>query len=455
MAPSTPNVASHNVSNTGPDAALGALLLRLRRKLRNDERPAWLIDTAAARLISINTAGARFFNQDVKQNASIALDGTMPALSKLRKISRKHAKKKAKRKQRKTLLFWTPRGAQSVRCQVTVYRVNGRNICLVKLIKADTSDEARDKIQPRAAPRRDDAEILRAIARRIRSGTKNQPLVTSEHNQSLAEENLVEDGTITGRIVIKDASQAQTPRTNSVPSLNPTEFSPSQRAKLAHELRTPISAIIAASEIIKDECLGVLDNVHYRGYVRDIHQSARHALAVIEQGLNLTEEPSHDAESQNQHADLNQIVQQCVATIKHLATIQNISVQFLPAQRETYLNIDQTTIIQIVLNLLTNAVKFTPAGGQIEVRVSANVGQDICVEVQDTGCGMSAADIAHYLGSKEKNALQPRQGGGLGIGLALSRQLAHANGARLEIESQPGSGTTAKLIFPLRRLVAV
>lgn len=109
--------------------------------------------------------------------------------------------------------------------------------------------------------------------------------------------------------------------------------------------------------------------------------------------------------------------------------------------------------MQILLNLLTNAVKFTGNGGRVEAQVYANVGEDIRIEVRDTGRGMTQAEIKNNLSGKLQPL--PRQGGGLGLGLALSQQLAQSSGAALTLDSTPGAGTTAAVIFPLRRLVAV
>ncbi|MCH9766000.1 MAG: HAMP domain-containing histidine kinase [Alphaproteobacteria bacterium] len=434
-------------STPSSDSGLETLLLRLRHDLGNELHPAWLVDAEAARLIPVNGAGAALFGiRDELCSDGIALDTAQPALAKLRRFSAKRLKtknkKKAKRSQNRTLLFWTPRGALALRCQITAYRVKGRVICFIKTRARRTADTAgvgttepmspdSGAVTPTAShPPRDDAAILREIARRIRAGTDGQPVL--DHNPG---------------------ELPEPPITHPLPS--PTDFETTQRAKLAHELRTPISAIVAASEVIRDERLGSLDNFHYRDYARDIHQSARHALALIEQGLANAEKSIEPPPLHIETVDLNTIVAHCVSTIRHLAESQNLAVKFVEAKRQPQLRVDRTTVAQIVLNLLTNAVKFTGAGGRIEAQIFADLGEDIRVEVRDTGSGMSKAEIARHMTAMTNVTPKPRQGGGFGIGLALSQQLASANGATLEFNSKRGVGTTAALIFPLRRLVAV
>lgn len=429
---------------------LAPLLSRLRAELGPDHQPAWLVDAAAASLIPINDAGACLFDVNANEMRAVALDQSMPALATLRKLDGKRTDKTAGRRSFEELLFWTPTGVHTHDCQITAHTVKGRTFFLVQS-KQNVKPEQRHRkdqsiqgtAEPPKSPPRDDAAILREIARRIRAGTNSQPVIDD----------------IPGEL--------PTPQ-YAPPSFDPIKVGASadrtkdalldrdQRAKLAHELRTPISAIIAASEIIKDERLGSLDNFHYRDYARDIHQSARHALELIEQGLKTIADSTPEPPSPRaDRADLNHLVRSAVATIKHLAQKKNISVAFVPGERDACLEMDPTAVTQIVLNLLTNAVKFTESGGSVTAQVFSNLGEDIFVEVRDTGCGMSRSEIDHHLHARSRLTPQARPGGGSGIGLPLSRKLANENGASLELESTPGHGTTARLAFPLRRLVAV
>ena len=426
----------------GQTPGLAPLLKRLRAELGPDHSPAWIIDAAAASLMPLNGPGSAVFDLKPDTDDTVALDTTMPALTKLRKLANKPSKTNTKRKTKSALLFWTPTGTRSLDCQITRHEVKGRTLFLVKEAQEKSSDKpvvkkSAEPPAPKPEPLRDDAAILREIARRIRAGTKTQPVIDD----------------VPGEL------PEPTPKPNgndSVASDN-SEMDGQLRAKLAHELRTPISAIVAASEIIKDERLGSLDNFHYRDYARDIHQSARHALELIEQGLkSVAEQQTVPLDPpRSDRADLNHIVRSAVATVKHLAQAQKLSLAFVPAERDAWLQLDPTAVTQVVLNLLTNAVKFTEAGGTVTAQVVSRVGEDVFVEVRDTGCGMSQSEITRHLARTNSDAPKPRDGGGFGIGLALSHQLAEANGATLEFDSKPGHGTSARLMFPLRRLVAV
>lgn len=432
-------------------ASLDKLIKRLRDELTRDQRAAWLVDVSAALLIPLNQSGAELFDRNETQPDNIELETAMPALATLRKRDAEHAQTgtRAQRQFDETLEFWTNTGARTLACHVTRHRVRGRTLFLIqsqteparlKDASANPTSEGANDEQPR-----DDAAILREIARRIRAGTAGDVELSDEPGELP-----MPNPTLT-----PNNDQDQT-----TDSPDGVDTSQEQRAKLAHELRTPLSAIVAAAEVLKDERLGVLDNFHYRGYARDIYQSARHALELIERGLNLDVAHEHRAATAppplpTDRADLNHLVRSALAAVKHQAKTAEIDIKFEPAERDTWIQLDATAITQVVLNLLTNAIKFTPKGGHVVVEVCANIGEDVYVEVRDTGPGMSKAEIDQHLRGQSDQPLQQRPGGGLGIGLPLSRQLAEDNGATLHIDSVPGRGTTARLAFPLRQLMAV
>lgn len=443
--------------------ALTELLSRLRHEVEPTDAPAWLVDSVAAKLIPLNRAGASLFDLDAHVDTTVALDRGMPALETLKTLSEQFAANNAPVTSAATsLLFWTPSGAITQTCTITAHTLEHRVFLLVqsaqhadaKKVTQDSASRA-PEISPSPRPLKgDDAAILREIARRIRAGTGVQSKIDDVPGE-LPTPSPTEHDTVPEspeEIGHDNVSEGLAPGLN---------LDRHQRAKLAHELRTPISAIMAASEIIKDERLGSLDNFHYRDYARDIYQSARHALELIEQGLKsaarvespTTPVPTNPV-SKTDRADLNEIVRTALAAIKHLARKKNVSLAFVASERDACLNVDPLAVTQIVLNLLNNAVKFTESGGSISAQVYSSLGEDIWIEVRDTGCGMRTSEIARFLNDDEEQAPEPRAGGGFGIGLALSRKLAKANDASLEYESTLGAGTTARLVFPLRRLVA-
>jgi len=216
-------------------------------------------------------------------------------------------------------------------------------------------------------------------------------------------------------------------------------------ARLAHELRTPLSAAIAYAEVLKDERFGPMANPRYRDYARNIYDSARHALGVVE-GM-LGGDPSRAGVPELAFADLdvNVVVESCLAVARPLAEAAGLRLTAEFGPRLPRVIADEVSLKQMLLNLLTNAIKFGRSGDRITVRVACELDGPLCVAVADTGPGI---DPAAATAGRRRNA-------GLGIGLPLTRALAEANGAALTIDSAPGRGTQVTISFGRDRLVPV
>lgn len=222
-------------------------------------------------------------------------------------------------------------------------------------------------------------------------------------------------------------------------------------SELAHELRTPLGAIAAAAEIMMDERFGPVGDKRYAAYVAGIHESALHAIRIVERAL--AEKPlMQSAAIEPGEVDVN-------------ATLENVALQVRPLAESAGLVLaldltadlprvvaDLTSLRQIVINLLTNALKFTPAGGRVSVSSAVVRDGTLVIAVEDNGPGMSREEIAEIMQHGDAPEPKQRPGGGLGLGLPLVRALAEANGASLELESEPGRGTRAKIIFAGNRI---
>ena len=225
-------------------------------------------------------------------------------------------------------------------------------------------------------------------------------------------------------------------------------------SKLAHELRTPLSAIAAAAEIMKDQRFGSIANERYRGYTSDIHDNARHALALINRLLGGDTLQDLGSGLPRTELDLNALAESSVSAMRPLAEEAGIKLANDSHAALPLVTADATTIKQILFNLMANAVKFTPRGGEVRVVTGLGYDRSVFVAVQDTGVGMTTEAIAAALKAEVPDNPQPKEEGGHGIGLPLARDLAKANGARLEFDSAPNAGTAVALIFPRERVVA-
>jgi signal transduction histidine kinase len=213
-------------------------------------------------------------------------------------------------------------------------------------------------------------------------------------------------------------------------------------AWLAHELRTPLSAIIAYAELLKDEHFGPLGSTRYRGYARDIHEGARHALGVVDSMLrgHPVREP---AALSFCDLDLTGIVESCLAVVRPLAERAGLEMGMTCTPRLPRIVADERTLKQMLLNLLANAVKFARPGDRVTVTVAYDGAGPLRLSVVDTGPGMAGGKGAEPAATS------------LGLGLPLSRALAAANGASLDIASAPGQGTCVTISFAEDRVVPV
>lgn len=423
---------------------------------------AWAIDAERALVVAASPLGAAHLGMRASDH-TLAMDAGMPAIRRLREIAGRTTATTGE--VRETLLFWTPAGAEHLAC-----RIRGApaapGVLIVQVTDAVLRHAARDARKPIDPPRdpdapetaaapppgaRDDAATLREIARRIREGQAARAAEGREPGRAGAR-----DDDPDGSYAPPANSSAQD-RGSASAGDRPLDI-----AKLAHELKTPLSAIVAAAEIMRDEQLGAIGNERYRGYASDIHDSARHALAVINSmlgGGSVASEHPRDAEPAGPQLfaqiDLDALVQSTVSAMRPLADAARVAIAADRVSRLPHIIADPVSVRQILLNLLTNAVKFTPAGGRVTVATRHTLDGPVEVSVADTGPGMSARDIARSLVDAEPAERTARAGGGLGIGLPLVRQLAEANGARIAIESEPGSGTTVVVTFAKGRVVPV
>jgi len=223
-------------------------------------------------------------------------------------------------------------------------------------------------------------------------------------------------------------------------------------ATMSHELRTPLNAILGFSELIKAQALGPVGNPRYLEYAADIHESGSHLLSLINDVLDFTKADAGRLELHEEELDAGELLRDCLRLVALDAREAGIEITTnLPPAAPAMLA-DRRRLKQIALNLLSNAMKFTPSGGKIHVALAFDR-DGAAMTFADTGIGISAEEIPVALEAfgQVDNSLS-RKHDGTGLGLPLCRHLAEAHGGRLTIESALGQGTTVTVQLPAHRL---
>jgi signal transduction histidine kinase len=407
--------ASPQKTGSGPEAALA----RCRA-------PAWVIDPARGRVLAANAAGAARLGLR-PDAASGTLDAAMPGLVRLRALM--HEPLNGGR--REPLIFWTAYGAESLLCNVSALpEPHAPPLVLVSIVGAEDEDARTPAAAPSAVtPSVDDAATMKKIAKAIRTG-----FARSREEPSASDAGA-------GAHASSDDEEG-----------DPQSDKSADISKLAHELRTPLSAIVLASEIMKDQRFGAMGNERYRSYTSDIYDNARHALEVINRLLTNVAPASTAGRLEAVELDLNAIAESSSSAMLPLADEAGLKLAQELHSRLPLVVADAMSVKQIMFNLLANAIKFTGKDGEVRVVTGLGFDRSVFIAVQDTGPGMSAEEIARALDAEAPPKPERKEAGGLGIGLPLALSLAKANGARLEIDSTPGEGTVVALIFPKDRV---
>jgi PAS domain S-box-containing protein len=226
-------------------------------------------------------------------------------------------------------------------------------------------------------------------------------------------------------------------------------------AKISHEIRTPLNAIIGFSEVMMDESFGPIGTERYREYLRDIHASGGHLISLINDLLDLSKIEAGKLDLTFTSVNLNELVRQCVAMMQPQANQQRIIIRTSLSPTLPPVVVDARSIRQIVLNLLSNSIKFTTAGGQVIVSTALTEPGEAVLRVRDTGIGMSEKEIETALEPFRQLATSARWGsGGTGLGLPLTKALAEANRATFSIKSAVNAGTLVEITFPSTRVLA-
>jgi len=225
-------------------------------------------------------------------------------------------------------------------------------------------------------------------------------------------------------------------------------------ATMSHELRTPLNAILGFSEVLKGELFGPHANPAYRDYSADIHSSGQHLLMLINEILDLSRVEAGRYELKEESVSLVNIAQEC----RHLLTIraQKRDIKLIESVEPSLPRIwaDERAVRQVILNLLTNAIKFTPQGGQVTLKVGWTSAGGQYIAIKDTGPGIPEEEIAVVMSSFGRGTLaQKNADEGTGLGLPIVKGLVELHGGQFMLKSKVREGTDAIVVFPPQRVM--
>ncbi len=224
-------------------------------------------------------------------------------------------------------------------------------------------------------------------------------------------------------------------------------------ANMSHELRTPLNAILGFSEMMKREILGPVSPPKYRDYVEDIHHMGTHLLSLVNDILEMSKVEAGESQLSETDFAVREVLEDCIRTVGAAYRDRAAPVVLDRQSSLPRLRADQRMFTQMVLNLMSNAIKYTPESGRIRVTGTLGENGSFRLSVSDTGIGMTDQEISeafepfrridHALASNFE---------GIGLGLPLTKAMVEMHGGKLELASISNHGTTATLVFPAERV---
>jgi signal transduction histidine kinase len=205
--------------------------------------------------------------------------------------------------------------------------------------------------------------------------------------------------------------------------------------------------------MFKQQLMGPLGSPKYLEYATDIHDSGQHLLAIINDILDLAKAESGKLKLCETAVDINHVLESTLKMCQQKAAENNIRIQFTPARGDLRVTADERLMRQVALNLVSNAVKFTPQGGHIDVTAMISRETGVTMTVRDTGIGIAAKDIDRVLRPFEQvESALSRRHGGTGLGLPYSKKVIEIHGGTLKLLSQVNVGTTVRVDLPASRV---
>tara|TARA_R110002051_G_scaffold3567_1_gene19346 strand:- start:12704 stop:16354 length:3651 start_codon:yes stop_codon:yes gene_type:complete len=226
-------------------------------------------------------------------------------------------------------------------------------------------------------------------------------------------------------------------------------------AHVSHEIRTPLNAIIGFADLMASERFGPIGHPRYVEYANDIVRSGRHVLDIVNDLLDISKIEAGEMELDFSAVELNETISESVALVQPQANSQRVIIRTALSQAVPPVVADLRSVKQIVLNILSNAIRFTPSGGQIVVSTAYEANGSVILRVRDTGIGMTRQELEMAMKPFRQVAGNARKrGDGTGLGLPLTKAMVDANRANFSIHSEPREGTLVEITFPPQRVLA-
>lgn len=227
-------------------------------------------------------------------------------------------------------------------------------------------------------------------------------------------------------------------------------------ARVSHEIRTPLNAIIGFADMMATERFGPIGHPRYAEYSNDIGRSGRHVLDIVNDLLDISKIEAGQMDVDFIAVPLNETVAEAVSLVQPQANNQRVIIRTALSQSVPQIVADLRSIKQIVLNILSNAIRFTPSGGQIVVSTAYEANGSVALRIRDTGIGMTRAELEQAMKPFRQVASSSKRvrGDGTGLGLPLTKAMVDANRANFSITSTPNEGTLVEITFPSQRVLA-
>jgi signal transduction histidine kinase len=226
-------------------------------------------------------------------------------------------------------------------------------------------------------------------------------------------------------------------------------------ATMSHELRTPLNAILGFAQIIEAEALGSMAHPKYKEYAGDIHRSGAHLLSLINDILDLSQIEAGKRELYDEPVDVAELCRDSLSFAASRDRRAKGSVTLDTPGNLPLIRADRRAVLQMVVNLATNALKFTPEGKDIVLRAIHREDGGVTIAVIDQGIGMASEDIPKALSMFSQVVDGPaRAHEGTGLGLPIVKSLMEMHGGTLKLSSERGKGTTVELAFPPERTLS-